>query len=102
MTIERQKMMMLRSSFSRSPEKTKQKRGATPKAPFKGGCKRESRTTDDFDFVEVASAQQTSSELGLYSLNCDFRAFLVSRDTRYSLLHPCCRRPLERDSQVLG
>ena len=63
-------------SFSRSLREKDQKRGATPKAPFKGGCKRESRTTDDS------------------------RAFLVSRDTRYSLLHPCCRRPLERDSQV--
>ena len=76
---EREKeFFLIIPSFSRSPEKTKQKRGATPKAPFKGGFKRESRTTDDS------------------------RAFLVSRDTRYSLLHPCCRRPLERDSQVLG
>ena len=65
-------------SFSRSLREKDQKRGATPKAPFKGGCKRESRTTDDS------------------------RASLVSRDTRCSLLHPCCRRPLERDSQVRG
>ena len=63
-------------SFSRSLREKDQKRGATPKAPFKGGCKRESRTTDDS------------------------RASLASRDTRYSLLHPCLRRPLERDSQV--
>ena len=65
-------------SFSRSLREKDQKRGATPKAPFKGGCKRESRTTDDS------------------------RASLASRDTRYSLLQPCCRRPLERDSQVRG
>ena len=45
-------------SFSRSPEKTNQKRGATPKAPYIGGCKRKARTPDAF------------------------RAFLVSRDTR--------------------
>ena len=63
-------------SFSRSLREKDQKRGATPKAPYIGGCKRESRTPDDS------------------------RAFLVSRDTRYSFLHPCCRRPLERDSQV--
>ena len=44
--------------FLAHSEKSNQKRGATPKAPFKGGCKRESRTTDDS------------------------RAFLVSRDTR--------------------
>jgi hypothetical protein len=31
--------------------------------------------TDDFDFVELAGAQQTSSELGLYSLNRDFQSF---------------------------
>ena len=63
-------------SFSRSLREKDQKRGATPKAPYIGGCKRESRTTDDS------------------------RASLASRDTRYSFLHPCCRRPLERDSQV--
>ena len=64
--------------FSRSLREKDQKRGATPKAPYIGGCKRESRTTDDS------------------------RASLASRDTRYSLLHPCLRRPLERDSQVRG
>ena len=66
--------------FSLTREK-KQKRGATPKAPYIGGCKRESRTTDDSRAFLVSR-------------------FLVSRDTRYSFLHPCCRRPLERDSQV--
>ena len=59
------------------------KKVAKKHSPIQGlppgeGCKRESRTTDDS------------------------RAFLVSRDTRYSLLHPCLRRPLERDSQVRG
>ena len=64
--------------FSLTP---RAKKVAKKHSPIQGlppgeGCKRESRTTDDS------------------------RAFLASRDTRYSFLHPCCRRPLERDSQV--
>ena len=85
-------------SFSRSLRAKDQKRGATPKAPYIGGCKRESRTTDD------SRAFLVSRDTRYSFLHPCLRRPLErdSQDTRYSLLHPCCRRPLERDSQVRG
>lgn len=63
------------------------KETSTPKAPYIGGCKRKVAETADFDFVELAGAQQTPSKLGLYSLNRDFPWVLATRDTRYIVYH---------------